>query len=184
MVLNTPLSMYCNRFSIVKPLNANPIKWLNTLKQFVSYSRRIVGDFDCSVGLTLKRVKLLMNKNKKLYSACSKMSSYVDMKNFGMQHDLRKYTICQPLVLEHLHFVEKKIDANGKTSVTLMKHSEMKMSQKCFYLFPIKDQLPLMNTALTSGVLFRTDLVLTLFRIGGGGQKGSLPVFPLDFLLT
>ena len=55
----------------------------------------------------------------------------------------------------------------------------------CFYLFAIKDQLPLMNTVLKSGVLFRTALVLTLFRIGGGGeQKGPLPIFPLDFLLT
>ena len=71
------------------------------------------------------------------------------------------------------NFLRKHIDANGKTSITLMKHSEMKMSQKCFYLFPIKDQLPLMNTALTSGVLFRTALVLTLFRIGGGAKRLS-----------
>ena len=42
----------------VKPLSANPTKWSNTLKQFVSNSQWIAWVFDHFVGLTLKGLKL------------------------------------------------------------------------------------------------------------------------------
>ena len=42
----------------VKPLNANPTKWSNTLKQFVGkLPTNCLSVFDHSVGLTLKELK-------------------------------------------------------------------------------------------------------------------------------
>ena len=41
----------------INPVSANPTKWSNTLKQFVSNSRRIAWMFDHFVGLKLKGFK-------------------------------------------------------------------------------------------------------------------------------
>ena len=41
------------------------------------------------------------------------------------------------------------------------------------YSKPCQKLSAILNTALTSGVLFRTALVLTLFRIGGGAKRLS-----------
>ena len=52
------LPFFMNFIQLINPLSANPTKWSNTFKQFVSCWRRIAWVFDCFVGLTLKRITI------------------------------------------------------------------------------------------------------------------------------